>query len=145
MDSVNSRSIALFSIHSGFANALLDRTKCVEFRKTRLPSSLQTIVIYATAPVGAIIGYVTVAKIVESTPQLIWKKYGSIGGIRKTDYFDYFLGSDRAIAIEVLSAYRFPVSQPLSAIEVNRAPQSFQYLDQVQLNTLTGFQRTLAA
>lgn len=145
MDSVDSRNVALFSIHPNFAFALLEGTKQVEFRKTRFPSSLDTIVIYATAPVKMIVGYMRIARIVVSTPRLIWRRYGSVGGIERKAYWDYFSDSSHAVALETLSAHAFQFSQPLSSIEVKRAPQSFQYLDQEWLTILQGMQLSRAA
>ncbi|XZE32464.1 hypothetical protein SH501x_003212 [Pirellulaceae bacterium SH501] len=144
MDSVKTRSVALFSIHPVYANALLDRTKLVEFRKTTLPPTLKTMVIYATHPTCAIVGYAEVGQVIESTPAAIWEIFGDVGGIGTESYFRYYLNANRAIAIEVKSVHRFPSHRPLSILGIERPPQSFQYLSAEQLKRLMNRRYTAA-
>ncbi|MDE0040937.1 MAG: ASCH domain-containing protein, partial [Candidatus Poribacteria bacterium] len=65
---------ALISIRPNFAEAILAGKKTVEIRR-RIPA-LQVgtrLWIYATRPLGAIIGTAIVAKIIEGTPTELWK------------------------------------------------------------------------
>ncbi len=129
MDSIASRSVALFSIHPTYARLLLDGSKRVEFRKTRIPDDLKYVVIYATSPVKRVVGYFSVAKVVISSPTLIWQRYGQVGGITEADFATYYAERKSAVAIEVAQMNRLDLPQLLSAIDKRLVPpQSFQYL-----------------
>lgn len=121
--------VALLSIKAKYAEAIFFGRKTVEFRRSRLAPDIEVAIVYATQPVGRIIGWFRVAGIAESTPDGLWRRFRRDGAIRRRDYFAYFDGADRAYAIEI--AEPTPVSEPLlldSLIPGLRAPQSFQYL-----------------
>ena len=54
----SSGRIILMSIHPEYAEALLDGTKTVELRKSPVAGDISHIVIYATAPVQRVLGWV---------------------------------------------------------------------------------------
>ncbi len=51
MDSIEVGCIALMSIHPQYANAIVEGTKRVEFRKRPLARNVTHVIVYATAPV----------------------------------------------------------------------------------------------
>lgn len=130
MDSIASRSVALFSIHPFYAELLLEGTKLVEFRRTRVPNDLKYVVIYATAPVQRIVGFFSVAKVVNSSPTMVWQRYAEVGGITESEFFKYYADRQTAIAIEVgrMNCLERPLL--LSSLDEDLVPpQSFQYLN----------------
>jgi predicted transcriptional regulator len=134
--------VALFSIHPDYANALLDGTKRVEFRRTPLPADVTRVVIYATSPVQRILGYFEVAGVDQTPPSKAWKDYRAVGGIEKSAFDRYYEGAASAFVIQARNPVRLPT--PLRLCELSdslRPPQSFLYLRedvQVRMEALTG-------
>lgn len=117
------------SIHPRYARAILEGRKTVEFRKRRLADDVTHVVIYATVPDRAVVGYFTVEGQETSTPASLWGQFHDRGVIDENDFFAYYAGRDRATGIRVGTATR--LRQPLSLTQdlgVAHPPQSFQYL-----------------
>lgn len=98
---------ALISIRPPHANAILDGAKTVELRR-RIPA-LQPgtrLWIYATLPVGAVIGLATVDRVVRGEPENIWLEFGSRTGVTRADFDDYFRGVDVAIGLLLVDVQR---------------------------------------
>lgn len=128
--------VALFSIHPRFADAILDGTKFVEFRRTPLADDVTHVVIYATAPVQRVVGTFEVAGVESARPKTAWKTWGHVGGIDRQSFDDYYNGAQRAYVIKVRSPQRLATPLPLAALDpALRPPQSFQYLPQTVLST----------
>lgn len=121
--------VALFSIHPHFADAILDGSKAVEFRRTPLHPDVTHIVVYATAPVKRIVGSFEVAGVEALSPAEAWERYSSKGCIDQTSFERYYTGASRAYVIKV--KYPRPLQSPVPLSDVDaglRPPQSFQYL-----------------
>lgn len=128
-------TIALLPIHPEYANAILDGLKKVEFRKRLFKKDVQRILIYACHPVMSLVGYFDVDDITETTPKMAWKKYGSQGCIEKEAYTAYYLGADRAVAIQIKKAIKFDKPVKLSEIDKDISPpQSYRYVYPDQFN-----------
>lgn len=95
---------AIISIHPRHANAIMSGAKTVEFRR-RVPRLERgdCLWIYATRPVGAVIGCATIGEISVAAPLTIWRKFRKSGGIEYTEFKSYFDGADEAIAIALSS------------------------------------------
>jgi predicted transcriptional regulator len=100
-------SDAIISIHPRHANAILDGAKTIELRR-RIPSlSIGTrLWIYATRPVGAVIGMATVERIVRGDPEEIWLEFGNQSGINRIDFDAYFDGAEEAIGLLLVDVRR---------------------------------------
>lgn len=123
--------VALMAIHPRYAEAILDGSKTVEFRKRALASDITHVLIYATSPVSRVIGKFSVKEIVDGTPAEIWHHYGTQGCIEQADFQAYYAHSNRAVGLLVESAERLSDEIPLSDFEpVPAVPQSFSYLPQ---------------
>jgi predicted transcriptional regulator len=121
--------VALFSIHPTYANAILDGTKQVEFRRTGLPEDVTHVVIYATSPVQRVVGVFEVAGVESLEPTSAWSRYQSVGGIDAEAFNRYYEGSSTAHVIKVRNPRRLTAPLPLADIDRDlRPPQSFQYL-----------------
>ncbi|MFJ4175391.1 ASCH domain-containing protein [Microbacterium sp. NPDC089696] len=117
------------AIHEHWADAIMDGRKTVEFRKRRLAPDIDTVIVYATAPVSMVIGRFTIAEVVSGTPEEIWSRFGDVGEIDHASYSAYYEGRDSAVAIVVAEASRFDDPLALADIEPRPAvPQSFAYL-----------------
>ncbi len=120
----------LLSIKPEYAEKILDGRKRFEFRKA-LPKAegVTTVVIYATMPVGKIIGEFEVDSCMSHRPKDLWAMTHEFSGITKTFFNSYFKGRNTAHAFKVKSAKRY--DSPISLTELigtTAAPQSFRYL-----------------
>lgn len=120
----------LLSIKPEFAEKILDGTKKFEFRKGIFKNSeITTVVIYATMPVGKVVGQFSIDEILTNDPESLWIKTKRYAGISKKFFDSYYSGRDRAYAIKVGQVERFEVPLPLSSLgDGIKAPQSFLYL-----------------
>lgn len=121
----------LLSIRPEYAEKILTGEKRYEFRRC-VPKAggLTTVVIYATLPVGRVIGEFQVEQILSEKPSKLWARTRAYAGITR-DFFDqYFAGKDCGHAIEIRTAKRYVKPKLLSHILPSGvAPQSFCYID----------------
>lgn len=121
----------LLSIKPEFVEKIFDGTKSFEFRKSIFKNqSVKTVVIYATMPVGKIVGEFDIECIYEDSPNKIWDKTQENAGISK-DFFDlYFNGRKKAYAISISNTreYTKPI-EPEHFMENFFPPQSYMYLE----------------
>lgn len=124
------RRVALLSIHPRHADAILDGTKRVELRRVPVADDTTHVIVYATAPIQAIVGWFEVAGIDHAAPSRIWDDHRAVCGVTRREFRSYFHGADRAAAIRVGRSRRLDLPVGLHALpNVKRPPQSFQYLD----------------
>jgi len=129
----------LISIRPDLAEAILAGSKTVELRRSAISDEATLFVVYATAPVSAIVGWFESAKIQIDAPNGLWDRYGSLTGIIRSEFDGYFAGAQTGFAIEVKSTTRVEPPVPLADVPaVKRAPQSFQYLDSAAFTQITG-------
>lgn len=114
---------AIISIHRGYADAILAGTKTVELRR-RLPALLPEtrLWIYATKPVGAVIGFATVLELDKATPATIWRRYRSDAGVDYSSFKEYFNGTHEAVAILLSAVKRI---KPIDISQLRQVRKSF--------------------
>jgi predicted transcriptional regulator len=120
----------LLSIKPQFAEKILDGKKRFEFRKITFDTeSIKSVVIYATKPVGKVVGEFEVNGIYRDTPSKIWAKTKKFAGIDKVFFDEYYEGREVAVAIGVGAVQRYETPLELSAFGADiTPPQSFRYL-----------------
>lgn len=125
------------SIHPEFAEALMNGSKRVEFRRVVPKSKVSHVIVYATQPVGRVVGALELGGADTATPSELWSKYQHVGGIPRDDFFRYFEGRETGTALIVRRVLRcrepFPLGAPLFP---TRPPQSFMYLEPEALERL---------
>ena len=116
----------LLSIKPEYAEKIFSGEKKFEFRKTEFKKRMETVVVYATMPVGKIIGEFSIKKIHKDLPELIWQRTMNYSGIDESFFNEYYHGKDFAIAIEVDNPklYDKPIN-PNEKFQNFKAPQSF--------------------
>jgi predicted transcriptional regulator len=121
-------NVIVLPIHPKYANAIMDGTKKVEFRKINIPESIKYIVVYSTAPQKKVIGYFSVRGIVKTSPAALWEQFGSMGMINEKAFFEYYAGQQYGLGILVgdVSLLGQPCSFPAVNGDLN-VPQSFAY------------------
>lgn len=126
----NSDTIALLSIHPRHAEAILSGSKTVEFRKRPFKTGVEWVVLYATKPIGQLVGIVRLHSPVCGRPETIWRRFRSEGGILKGEFLDYFAHSEIAVGLMIARAWRFSKPRPLMSLGDGLVPpQSFRYLN----------------
>ena len=89
---------------------------------------------YETAPNKKIVGFFDVQEIVHNSPDNIWYRFSECAGVTREEYQKYYDSSNQGYAI-VFSDFKellTPVD-PGTVAQNFRPPQSFCYLDNVQL------------
>jgi predicted transcriptional regulator len=120
----------ILSIKPVYADAILNGSKQVEFRRKVFKRDVDKVFIYSSSPTQQIIGYFTIDEIVEEKPSYLWKEYNSVGGIQKNDFFKYFDGLETGFTIKIDKVKRFHKGvNPKEVIENFTAPQSYLYVE----------------
>lgn len=128
--------IILLSVKPHWAGLIISGEKTVELRKSNFPDHVKKIVIYATKPIGEIVGIVEVdGKITRSMLLLIWgKELFNKAKVTQQELAKYYTGlKDTATLIFLKN----PQSIRMSLGEiVEKAPQSFCYLNKEQFREI---------
>ncbi|EPC02423.1 hypothetical protein L861_09010 [Litchfieldella anticariensis FP35 = DSM 16096] len=121
----------LLSIKPEFADSILDGSKHFEFRKSIFKrDGVEKIVIYATMPVGKVVGEFDVGGVIALEPEKLWEETKAHAGISFNFFESYFSGRDKGFAIRVENPQRY--EQPVALNEVipnGTAPQSYRYIN----------------
>lgn len=120
----------ILSIKPAFAEKILDGSKRFEFRKCGFSiTGVETVVIYATKPVGKVVGEFSIAEVHKDAPSRIWAKTKKHAGINKSFFDQYYADRDTAYAIAVgtVTKYEEPVEITSLGAEIT-PPQSYRYL-----------------
>lgn len=126
--------VALMSIHPQYAQAILNGTKKVEFRKRPIAADVRHVVIYATAPISAIVGVFSVTEQTTTSPRCLWTRFQKVAGIAHDGFNDYYAGRDLATGIGIGQVTT--LAEPLYLEEhlgISRPPQSYRYLERSML------------
>lgn len=120
----------LLSIKPEHAYKILEGEKRFEFRRAIFKKpEVNVVVIYATRPVGKIIGEFSIEKILSSCPKEIWRVTSRYAGISEIFFNEYFKDRDLAYAIKIKDVKRYKAPLNLKDFLPNNiAPQSFCYL-----------------
>lgn len=121
----------LLSIKPEYVERIFEGKKKYEYRKKPFKrKEIDTIIIYATKPVGKVVGEFTFNNILKDNPKAIWEKTKLDSGISKRDYLEYFKEKEDAYAIEITDVHIY--DNPLNLDELNPkikvAPQSYMYI-----------------
>lgn len=119
----------LLPIHSEHAQNIYSGKKLYEYRTRRPAQEVGCILLYETGGVGAITGAALTDKVLEGSPDEIWEITKSRAGISRDYFHGYFSGRNKAYAYAISEAIPFAESLSLNDFGIQRAPQSFQYID----------------
>ena len=120
----------LLSIKPEFVREIFNGNKKFEYRKAIFKNkNVKTVVIYATMPIGKIVGEFNIGHIIENNPYDLWEETKEFSGVNEDFYYEYFMGRDKGYAISItgLKEYKNPIC-PYATYENFTAPQSFKYL-----------------
>lgn len=119
---------ALLSIKPEFAHRIFDGSKRFEYRRVIFKKPVEHVVVYASAPIGLVIGEFDVDDLLFYDLDTLWKKTAKYSGITKDYFFQYFAHKHHGYAIKIGSARRFKTPRSLLASYGVKPPQSYLYL-----------------
>lgn len=129
MASNSDRRVVLLPIQPQFALSIMTGDKKVEFRKVRFRKPVSYVIVYASSPVQKILGYFEVSHMDEGSPEDLWERYSSVGGILYEEFQAYYSHSTRGIVIGIGRVWALKEVTPLSTLSSSlMVPQSFMYL-----------------
>lgn len=122
----------VLSIKPQYVEKIFSGEKRFEYRKVIFTQKdIKTVLIYATMPVGKIVGEFSIDEILEYSPTELWAKTKEFSGVEKEFYDEYFEGRTKAFAIKIKKAKRYDVPiNPYDSEEKFTPPQSFSYIKQ---------------
>ena len=118
----------LLSIKPEYVNKIISGQKKYEFRKFHCREGIDTIVVYATAPVKKVVGEVSLVDIIEGDVEHVWRKTRDFGGILEKDYKAYYEGRRVAIAYQLGKVTLYDEPMELKDLGLDYVPQSFAYI-----------------
>ena len=123
--------IILMSIKPQFVEKIRRGEKKFEFRRV-LPKhqEVDRIVVYASKPVGKVVGEISVAGYLTLTVEEMWDATKDISGLTREEFFNYFHGKKNAHAIAIESYQDYEQPLPLDVLLPGKTPpQSYCYLN----------------
>jgi predicted transcriptional regulator len=128
----------LLSIKPEYAEKILQGIKRYEFRKSVFKNPhVRTVIIYATKPLGKVVGEFDFDEVLSDSPSVIWSETHEFSGITKSFFNSYFQGRDTAHAIKVGVVRRYATPVALNKIVPGgSAPQSFRYISEEQCDLM---------
>ncbi len=121
----------LLSIKPEFALRIFAGEKTFEFRKAvHQQPGVSIAVVYASKPIGMIIGEFEIVDILSATPEALWEETRHGAGISREFFFEYFNERPVAYALKVGTVRRFEAPiEPRRAINDFTPPQSYMYVN----------------
>jgi predicted transcriptional regulator len=130
----------LLSVRPRYAESILAGEKRAEIRRQRPGIRPGTpVIIYATKPLGAVIGTAKIDLVCEGTPADLWDRYHQEMGVTQEE-FDQYLGGISTAYLLLLSGASRLIS-PLTLDDLREStdfqpPRSYRYVNQSALRAL---------
>ena len=123
-------SNAILSILPIYAEAIVQGSKTIEFRRRIFQKDIERIYIYSSAPTKMILGYFTIKDVIEETPENLWERYNDLGEIEKEAFFEYFKETEKGfgILIDEVVAFEIPLD-PIDFIKDFHGRGTYVYLE----------------
>lgn len=125
----------MISLEERHANGIFEGRKHVELRRREMKVSVgSTVWIYATLPVGAIVGKAKISELHSLAPSTIWRRFSTVSGLTRAEFFQYFDGISKGFALSLEEVTKLSTPVPLLALRAAsqgfQPPQFFMNLDQ---------------
>lgn len=114
----------LISLTPRHAENIFDGRKHVELRRRTMHITPGTTAwIYVKLPIGAITGRVKVAAIHTLSPSTLWKSFGAVSGLSKSEFLNYFSGVTKGVALELVEIQQ--LRQPIPLVSLRKISRGF--------------------
>jgi predicted transcriptional regulator len=124
---------ALISIQPNYVNKIFAGAKHYEYRKRIFAQSVSQVYIYSSSPVKKIVGEFKIETILSLPPAQLWLETEPLSGIEKTFFDIYFRSAKVAHAIKITNLIEYNIPFDLNHFGIKFAPQSFVYVNTLQL------------
>ena len=121
----------ILSIKPKYCEKIVSGAKRVEFRKRFISNAdkIEFVYMYATYPIKKIVGTFRIDSIVRGSPSDLWRKFKSISGISRDEFFRHFGSKEAIFAIKIKNVKLFnPPIDPNLLFPNFTSPRSFQYV-----------------
>lgn len=118
------RKYLFIAVKPEYANKLISGKKDIELRKMK--PNVQPgdyVIIYASAPVKAVVGFGKVKTIIMCSTQEMWNKHSERLGISEQSFFSYYMGYHKAVGIEFEMIKSIT---PIGLVELRNVDPNFQ-------------------
>lgn len=119
------------SIKPKYVEKILSGEKKYEYRKTLLKKDVESILVYSTFPVKKVVCEIKLLEVVKGTLEYVYNKTNKESGITLEEFNNYFKNKSIAYAYKLGSIKRLNLT--LKEIGVPTAPQSYQYIERIEL------------
>lgn len=117
----------LMALHPRFADRILSGHKRFEVRRRRPGFAAGSVIwIYATRPLGEVVGVFESGTVHQGTARGLWQLLGKDLGITRSELDEYLRDSETGYAIEVVSPRQ--LTAPVRLETKSSVPQSYRYL-----------------
>ncbi|MCM3662623.1 hypothetical protein M3148_16745 [Georgenia satyanarayanai] len=135
------RHAVLLSVRPRFAAAIMDGTKTVELRRTRMHvREGTTVLLYSSSPTRSVLATAVLDGIEEGAPRSLWSRFKKVVGVTRDELDDYFYGTSQGYALKlrdvVVLEDPFPLEEMRRQVGLE-PPQSFRYVSARQAELLT--------
>jgi predicted transcriptional regulator len=115
----------LISLEERHAENIFAGTKHVELRRRAMNVKAGTVVwIYVKLPVGRVIGHAKVSAALSLAPSTLWRRFATVCGITRTEFFQYFEGVSKGFALGLHDPQR--LAGTVSLTELRQVSAGFQ-------------------
>jgi predicted transcriptional regulator len=133
----------LLSIRPKYAEMIFAGLKTVELRRTRPRVNPRDLaLVYVSAPVKSLVGAFIVSRVIEASPEELWKNVSEHCGVSKAEFDSYFAGCNLGFGIELSAQWKLERSVSLAQLRTRRKrfhpPQSYHYLSSADWIGLVG-------
>jgi predicted transcriptional regulator len=130
----------LLSVHPRYAESILAGTKRAEIRRQRPGIRRGTpVIIYATKPLGAVIGTANIDQVCEGTPAELWDQYQQDVAVSQEEFDQYLSETSTAYLLLLSGAKRLSVPLTLDNMRESadfQPPRSYRYVNHNTLRAL---------
>ena len=119
----------LLSIKPEFALKIFNGSKKFEFRRSIFKNrDIKQVIVYASSPVGKIIGEFEIEDILHDELPILLSKIKNHSGTSEENLKKYFSNKSKGYAIQIKNAELYDEPKPLDSLGISTAPQSFMYV-----------------
>jgi len=119
---------AILSIKPEFVMKMFKGEKKFEYRRKIFKKEVETVIIYATMPIKAIVGDFTIENIFYDEINLLWDLTKEYAGINKSYFYEYFMKTQKGFAIKIKEVRQYEKYLTLESFGITYPPQNYVYI-----------------
>lgn len=117
----------ILSIKPEFVSKIITGFKKFEYRRKIFRENFESVIVYATSPIKAIVEQFLIDGILYHDLDKLWDETSDWSGIDKKFFYEYFKGLKKGYAIKIGQFYSYNVPLRLNDLGMLTPPQSFVY------------------